>query len=183
MLWWASSKASNRGVIFWLSFLLLMLPPLLPPSDCLNWVISVFYVSVMLPWRRCFHYGQAQVSLISLFFSLFLPVWGFLPPKGVWLPWFSWNTSHGRQHLSWAGFSPGSSRFLEPSASGNISVATKHGGMRSVTVLCTVQYTFYYYKLYYFYYLGRSVIGKLSFSVAFKITSLQWAGSQDWTIF
>lgn len=139
-------------------------------------------LSCLLSWRGCFHYGEAQVLLISLVFSLFLPVLGFLLPKGVWLPWFSWDTSHGRQHLSWAGFSPGSSRFLEPSASGNISVATKHGGMRSdtsVTVFCTLQYTFYYYKLYYFYYLVRSVIGKLSFSGAFKITSLQWAGSQD----
>lgn len=143
---------------------------------------SFLYFHVCCLGGDVFINGEAQVLLISLLFSLFLPMWVFLPPKGVWLPWFSWDPSHGRQHLSRAGFSPGSSRFLEPSASGNSSVAAKHGGMKSdtsVTVFYTLQYTFYYYKLCYFYCLGRSVIGKQSFSGAFKITSLQWAGSQD----
>lgn len=142
--------------------------------------LELSHFCAFMSWRGCFHYGEAQVLLISLFFSLFLPLWGFLPPKGVWLPWFSWDASHGRQHLSWAGFSPGSNRFLEPSASGNISVATKHGGRRSDTsaaVFCTLQCTFYYYKLYYFYYLGRSIPGELKVSGASKIASLQWTGS------
>lgn len=142
MLWWASSKTSNRGVIFWLSFLLLMLPPLLPPSDCLNWVISVLLCLCYVALEDTFSlWGSTSLTNISVFLFVFACVGFFCPLKVSGYP-----GSHGIPAMAGSIY-PGQASLLDQADSWNhrpqeISVWQPNMEVWDLThlLLCSVQF-------------------------------------------